>query len=81
MFDKLLKVRIEVEFEGECLHLDKVVSELTLEDIIPSKYPAMDPGDLFRRQETLERRRRFVDMLSGNIAHSITEGLFKLRDR
>lgn len=66
---------VRVRFRGKDLALNKIVSRVELEDMLPVKGP-VDPlnfGDIYKRQE---RRQRFIDMVSAQIATAMTDGLY-----
>lgn len=75
-----IKVRIEIEIEDivpQRLQLDQLVLQQDLDEILPSRGISdfQDYADMNKRRE---RRARFVDALSGGLAHAITEGIYKV---
>lgn len=66
-----------VRFRGEDLHLNRIIARFDLQEILPPRNPPMDPMDLSLVQQASERRRRFVDMIAAEFAHTLTEALFK----
>ncbi len=75
--DREFECRAQVLYRGQELHLNKIIARFDLEEIMPPRDAISDPFDLHRVQETAERRRRFIDMLASEFAHSLTEALFK----
>ncbi len=73
----------KVMWRGKELHLDRIVAQIDLDEIIP-------PHMLMREEPTVvslnelsnrnERRRKFVDLISAEFAHALTEALFKMPD-
>lgn len=70
------KCTARVEFMGEILQIDKIITRIKLEDIMPQRDPALDPFDISRVNEATERRKRLVDYIASQIAYSLTEALF-----
>lgn len=68
--------RAIVTFQGRELHLNKIVSRIDLAEIAPPRGPILDPADIHHATEASERRRRFIDFLAAEFAHSLTEALF-----
>ena len=68
-----------VMWRGKELHLNKIVAQIDLDEIIPEKFipPNPTPHDLYAINVRDERRRRFVDFISSEFAHALTEALFK----
>lgn len=79
-----LKVSISVAYRDgpiqENLQLDQIMLEFDLYDIRPDD-ALVSPAEYLIVANRSERRRRLVDALSSNMAHAITEGLFKLGRR
>lgn len=75
-----LRIDLQIDLDGKKLALQQVVLEVHLQDILPTDGPIdmYSAPDMMQRQE---RRRRLVDALSGNLAHAITESLFKVGGR
>lgn len=71
------EVQARCRFNGEDLHMNKMLVQFDLEDIMPFRSMALDPSDIVRSQQASERRRRLVDMIAAEFAHSLTEALFK----
>jgi len=72
-----------VMWRGKELHLNRIVAQIDLDEIIP---PHMlmheDPSivSLHELSNRNERRRRFVDLISAEFAHALTEALFKVKE-
>ena len=69
--------RTVVTFRGRELVLNRIVSHVNLEQMIPPREPAFSPQDFVEVMYRKEQRDRFINMLSGEIAHALTEALFK----
>lgn len=75
-----IKVRIEIEIEdivSQRLQLNQLVLQQDLDEIIPRR-EVLDIMDYAEMNKRRERRARFVDALSGGLAHAITEGIYKV---
>lgn len=79
--DNDLVCNIRVEYRGKVLQMNRVSADFVIEDLIPPKGPEFDLDNLARLSHRSERRKRFVDMISGEFAHAITEALFKIGDK
>ena len=64
-----------VRFRGKDLALDKIISRVDLGEIIPERGP-IDSIHYMDHQQKLERRKRFIDMVTSEFAHALTEALF-----
>lgn len=76
-----MQVSIEITYgDGvtkERLRLDNIVTSFDLEELRPPRESApISLTDYAAVKQQQERRTRFVDALSGNIALAITEGLY-----
>jgi len=70
-----------VRFNGKDLALNKIVSHIVLDDIVPTSSPLLYPTNAVDTMHRDERRQRFVDMISAEFAHALTEALFKASHR
>lgn len=64
-----------VRFRGKDLALDRIVSRIDLEGMLPPR-GLTGPFDYPRVVKASERRKRFVDMLASEFAHALTEALY-----
>jgi len=71
-----------VMWRGKELHLNRIVAQIDLDGILPQKLisPTPMPKELYELNNNLERRRRFIDLLSAEFAHALIEALFKVPD-
>ncbi len=72
----------KVIWRGKELHLNKILAQINLDEITPEEFipPNPTPHDLYAINVRDERRRRFVDLISAEFAHALTEALFKMPD-
>ena len=64
-----------VRFRGKDLALNKIVARVELDDMAPARGP-VDPFNYNFVQQAAERRQRFIDMISAEFAHALTEALY-----
>lgn len=64
-----------VRFRGRDLALDKIISRINLDEIVPMQGPA-NPFDYNLYQQNAERRKRFIDMVASEFAHALTQALY-----
>jgi len=72
-----------VVWRGKELHLNRIVAQIDLDEIIPPHMLMREEPSVVSLNELSdrnERRRRFVDLISAEFAHSLTEALFKMPD-
>ena len=79
MFDEFV-CEARVRFRGKDLALNKIIARVVLEDIMPVR-GVVDEFDMMRLSQGDERRRRFVDMISAEFAHALTEALFEMGEQ
>lgn len=77
MFEDEIRCEARVTFRGKELHLNRLIIQADIEDMLPPRYPIMDPFELSIRVEQTERRRRFVDCVAAEFAQALTEALYK----
>lgn len=65
---------VTVDIGGRRLELSELLVRADLDDIRPNLSP--DPWSVRIDDQSRERRKRFVDMLSANFAHALTDALF-----
>ena len=70
-----------VRYQGGVLALNKIISEIDIEDIMPSRNPISDPFEFNYLNQKSERRRRFVDMIAAEFAQALTEALYKIGEK
>jgi hypothetical protein len=69
-----LKCSVRIDYRGEQLAFDHIISRIDLDSITPPRMP-LNPMDYADFQINAERRKRMVDMLSSDIAHALTNAL------
>jgi hypothetical protein len=69
---------VRVTFNGKVLQLNKTISDFVLEDIIPSRNPAFSLEQVADIQRRSERRQKFIDMISSEVAHALTEAIYNI---
>jgi hypothetical protein len=75
--EREFEVQARCRFNGEDLWMEKIIARIDLEEVMPPRSAVLDPMDLVRVQQAAERRRRLVDMIAAEFAHTLTEALFK----
>ena len=61
----------------EVLHLNQIITEVDLDEIMPPRGPVMTHDDQYNFQRTAERRERFISLFAAQVAQALTEGIFK----
>ena len=80
MFDDAEMVfRIECRWRGKRRTYQHALSRSDLDDILPFT-PPMSPQDAVEQMQREDRRRRMIDMISGQIAHAMTNALLSKMD-
>jgi hypothetical protein len=66
-----------VMWRGKKLAMNKIVSRISLDDIMPTNTPFLHPADAIDFMRRDERRKRFVDMIAAEFAHALTEAIYR----
>lgn len=59
----------------EVLHLNQIITEVDLDEIMPPRVVTHDDYDNFQR--TAERRERFISLIAAQVAQALIEGIYK----
>ena len=71
-----LEINIQINWKRRKLAIRQRINEFDLEQF-KSPRGMVTPQDMWEMQKNSELRTRFIDMLSGNIAHQLTNALLK----
>lgn len=77
LHDNDICIRAEVQFHGKTLHLNRLIMQFDLEDLLPARGPFIDPYDMVNVQQRAERRQRAVDLIAAQFAQALLEGIYK----
>lgn len=77
-----LECRVSIRFDGFGepieLNLNRLVSQIDLDEILPPRdLSRIGSFEVLDVQQRSERQQRFIDFISSDIAHALTEALFE----
>lgn len=76
----LIRIRITIHNvlpNGESLNYDHVIPSVEWDQISPPYGPPIEPYQHYEAMQTMERRKRVIDMLSAKFAHAFTDAIVK----
>ena len=73
-----LECETRIRIRGKTLTINKIIAEVQLFDLMPPKI--LDPVLLIAYNEKTERRDKMIDLIAAQIAYSINEAIYKIRD-
>ena len=80
MNDRDMLITVDCKWRGESLSYRHIIGAFEMDGVVPMRGP-LSAQEAAEMMQSSELRRRVVDMVSGKIAHAITDALLKYPNR